>query len=81
VFTTSPSFFCWDGVSQMPELVWNPIFQISALHSLGWQAHATEPSYWLTWGSCELFAWASLKPGIPLISAFKVAKITGISHW
>jgi hypothetical protein len=34
----------------------------------------------LEMGSCELFAWVDLKL-VLLMSAFQVARITGMSHW
>jgi hypothetical protein len=47
-----PAFFYWDGVSWtfLPGLAWNhnPTL-LSPPYSLGWQACATVPSYWLKW--------------------------------
>jgi hypothetical protein len=51
------------------------------LRQLRWQVCITMPSYWLRWGSCELFACCG-QPGavIILISPTQVARMTGMSH-
>jgi hypothetical protein len=52
---------------------------ISLPHSLGWQAHATIPSYWLWWGRMNsLPSWPQTT--ILLISDSQVCRITSVSH-
>jgi hypothetical protein len=52
-----PVFSHWDELSQIfsPGLAWNCNPDFSLLCSLGWQACATQISYWLTWSPMSFF--------------------------
>jgi hypothetical protein len=53
------------------------IFPIPVPHSLGCQAHATVPSYWVRWGVVKYL------PGLAWNLnqvAYQIAMITGMSH-
>jgi hypothetical protein len=61
------------GSCSMPELAWTMIFQFVLSHTLRWQKHATRPSHWLRWGSCELLC--------PEILPIFASKWLGLQAW
>jgi hypothetical protein len=77
----SPDFFSIEMGSHrlLSGLVWNldpP--DLSLPRSLGWLGHITAPSYWLRWGSQELFSLSLSWTLILQISASQVARITSM---
>jgi hypothetical protein len=59
----------WSLVNFLPQLLWNfNLPDLSLPHSLGWQAHATTPSYWLRWGSRKLLVWQAASTDPPDLS-------------
>jgi hypothetical protein len=46
----------------LPRLAWTVILLFMPPAVVGWQAHSTMPSYWLSRGSHKLFSWSGLEP-------------------